>query len=264
MSVIQEREFKFEGLSNYQFKFVPLCDSETIINTLQVVCELLDIRLGKACHLKIVDEYFDDKNWALRSNGLSFRRRVIDDKSYVVTLKAREDPSTYEGLHQRSEYEFECTTEAFDGFISESKNVTQRFREKLGIEIDCSELKRIITVHNDRTQIPITIQNAGYAFCYDKFYYYTDHNGRYSEFFTEIEIESEGKYDPADTKLRKLINAVRKLISCKPTKKPKIERGLDWASTGNKDIGTVYTIMFDIVGFTKRTPDVQQQMIQSS
>ncbi len=255
----QEIELKFESQANTQLKFISIDTSEVILKKLHTLCNILNISLRDPKPAEISDEYFDDENATLYCNGCTFRHRTKEGR-HRVTLKARRGFSSETGL-QRLEEEFECNAQEIRNLLKTPTDVAQLFRDKLGVGIVLGSLRKVLTVTNRRTAVPLLTQLAEYTFCYDMYYYYHDSDG-YSEYFTEIEIELKGQQTARDQQLEKLREAITTLLNYSPNQKAKLERGLDWRFKKNADIETVYVMAFDIISYSLRQADVQKQMIQ--
>ena len=255
-----EVELKFENRANSQWKFSVIESSAIIVGKLRALCDLLDIEAGATEDKEIVDQYYDDSTMTLHKFGASFRRRS-QNNHLLVTLKLdRPDPAL--GGLRRLEDEFECSKKQFQDFLTTPDAIAGRFREKLNAHDlpACGKLIKTITVHNDRTTVPLNTKAATYTFCYDKLYFYSDRG--FSEYFAEIEIESCGD-ECEDPQIQKLHRGIVKLLGLRTHQKSKLERGVEWQARGDEDVRTVYSVGFDIVDYSSKSPDIQKQMIQS-
>ena len=257
----KEIEYKFASLANTQLKFFSTENAEVFLDKLSTLCDILDINFGKSKQIEIIDEYFDDKNFTLKTRGCSFRRRHLDNDEHLVTLKSGKNESVESGIQQRFEDEFKCDVKEFKNILNDINWVSQRISERFGIDLHCGRLHRILTVTNRRTSVSITTKAAEYTLCYDKYYFY-DEEKDYSEYFAEIEIELSGQHLLKDIQLDKLRNAVTKLFNYIPNPETKLERGLGRNAKGSQGTKTVLVMAFDIVEFANKSIDVQKQMIQ--
>lgn len=253
-------EYTMESIANYQFKFLAIGDSSTIIANLLTVCELLSIKCGSFSKFKIEDIYVDDNQFTFLNNKCSIRKRIQNGK-ILITFKTVKEDSQYSAL-ERLEEEFECSEEDYNRMRENNfkDEIEYIFYKKFHVFLTCSALEEVIKVSNERISIPIKTDISEYIFSFDK-YFYSDFQNEFSEYFGEIEIE--GKFYKKDDKLSKLIKALSMLLEYKPHKKGKYEKGMEWHFNKGKDLKIVYSVMFDIVGYSKFPGNVQKQIIQS-
>ena len=255
-----EIEFKFESISNTQIKFVPIDSNETIIRKVQGLCSILEIELGQMDQINIDDEYYDFGN-VLGQSGISCRRRVHNGRRFV-TFKLKQK-GVSDGAVHRSEDEFELNDEEFRKFIESPTDVSKRISEHLDIKVGLSgKMKNILTIHNERTSIPLKTTKASYKFCFDKYHYFYPKDGTFSEYQAEVEIELDDDHLPDDLQLTKLRGGIHEIFGYTPSHKSKLERGLERLHGQNDDVENVYSIGLDIIGYSMKSADVQKQMIQ--
>lgn len=261
MTAPKEIEFKFENLANTQLKFIATENAETILLKLKTLCKLLDIQVGAVERVEIIDEYFDDNEYTLQNNRCALRRRKLESGKHRVTMKFAQEASAARGL-QRLEDEFECDDQEFRSILNNPDWISRRFKERFGFEISCRRLIKMLTVTNRRTKAPLVTKAAAYEFCHDKFYYFDENEGNYSEYYAEIEIELAGQHLLEDVQLEKLTDAITQLLNYAPNPKTKFERGIERFVNRAEDIETVYAVAIDIIGYSRRQADSQKQMIQ--
>ncbi len=261
MTVNKETELKFESLANLQFKFLPFENYDTILKKLRTLCSILDICLADESKLKLCDDYYDDDNSSLGNNNCSMRHRIQNGK-HKVTLKG--DPiSDINGSLKRNEKEFDLSESDFKGFITNPVQIRKRFKDEIGVDIICGSVKKILTVQNKRMCLPLKTKASEYNLCIDNYSYFQESTGKYSEIFSEIEIEYLGKEKRGDFQLEKLRKVITNILNYSPTQKSKLERGISYFSGKIDTIATVYSVAFDIVGYSLRSADLQKQLIQS-
>lgn len=257
-----EIELKFESTTNLQFKFSAIESAETVLRKVRTLCEMLDIRVGEeAVATEIEDEYFDDDFRALWHNGCSFRRRDQDDQ-HLVTLKCNRGHG-WLGALWRGEAEFNCNSKELKALLSDPRRISREFRNRLGVEIQCGRVGRVLTLRTKRTSLDLQTEVNRYKFCHDRFYYiYREAAGQeFSEYNAEIEIESKGRRADYDPQMQKLRSGISSLLAYLPNQKSKFQRGLEW-SVRRREAQDVSVIAFGIVGFGARPSGVQKQQIQ--
>src|SRR5215213_1934250 len=256
MSLERESEFKFVSLGNLQLKFSPVESGETVAEKVIVLCGLLGIGVSRRRSEDVTDEYFDDDHFNLLTNDCSLRRRTKGEKSSGTFKRADpKDPS--EALHR---IEVEVSGEQFAQLVNDN-SAFHEFLTGQAPDVELSsDLKQFLTVHNHRTKLILRTSAAEYEFSYDKFYYFNPRNGRYSEYFSEIEIELLGDEMPSDSQLEQLRGAVPILLNSKVSRRSKAETGEEWLRR-NESARPIFTVAFDIVAYSQRTADVQKQLI---
>lgn len=157
-----EIELKFESTTNLQFKFSALEPAETVLMKVRSLCELLDIQVEEKHANVIEDEYFDDAIQSLGRNGCSFRRRDQDDL-HLVTLKSHRGLSWLAAL-KRGEAEFQCSDEQLGQLLRDPRELSKEFRARLGVEIECGQLGKVLTVRTKRTRLDLQTLIRQYKF----------------------------------------------------------------------------------------------------
>ncbi len=258
--VSQETEYKLSSLANIQFKYNVIESGSVIQQKLDVLCKALEIKLGSVEYKKYQDDYYDDEKKALKHAAISFRYRKKNELDRVVTLKIEDSTQkTFEGK-VRKEDEFECVDEDFKLLLDPSK-LEKRILKSFGVPIRVDKLEHLVSVFNERSSFQIDTGSAKYEICFDKYYYRDPKLNTYSEIFGEVEIELEGNTSlPADEKLTKLRSVLTELFCYSPNSGTKLERGIEWIKDPTKAT-KVYTLAFDIVGFSKANSDEQKNNI---
>jgi len=258
-----EQEIKFAGVANSQLKFISSDSPDEAIDKLAAVCALLDIRVGPKSQRAIADEYFDDSNLSLFGVGCSFRRRT-DGPRHLVTVKRVVKLEGGFGI-QRREDEQECDDQEFRRLIRETQHLRARFSGPLdGLDkLPLGRLDKVLTINNSRASVSLTTATAEYTFCYDRFYFFDEPEGRFSECFTEIEIELETGHPAEDIQLQKLTQSVSTIFGHNPHAKSKLERGLDWLQGGSEPRESICAVAFEIMGFKRSPLEWQKQALQT-
>ena len=258
-----EKELKFAGAANLQFKFVSVKSAEEIIERLQAICGILEIELSLKKTKRVSDEYYDDKKGSLYQQGLSLRRRVEDGR-HLVTLKRAQQMASGFGV-QRLEHEFTCKDDEFRKLITDREHFRSVFREILENtgDIPPANLFKILTIHNSRTSIKLSTGLAKYTFCYDKFYFYDQRTGQRSEYFTEIEIEASDAPPEEDHKLNKLVESVETIFQHSSHVLTKLQQGLAWLRSQAAAKEYVHVAALEIVNFAGLRPEDQKQALQA-
>lgn len=258
--VNQEIEFKMSSLANIQFKYNMIESGDVIQKKLGVLCEALGIELGPPELKSIQDDYYDDAKNSLKQAGISFRYRRRVDKDNVVTLKIEDSKNEQKDVIVRKEDEFVCTDEDFKLLLLKS-NLENRILSNFKVGIHIGILEHLISIHNERTSFKINTDVAKYEICFDKYHYCNPILNTYSEYFGEVEIELEGSSQlPTDAKLTKLRTLLTELFCYRPNSDTKLERGIEWKHHPTK-VTKVYTLAFDIVGFSQSGSDKQKNDI---
>lgn len=255
-----ESEMKFASKANTQLKFTPLDSGKDLFRKLRTLCTLLDIGIEPAIEEKIEDEYYDDGDATLLRAKCLLRRRAKEG-TRLVTLKIPSSGPELSGGLNRIEDEFEYSDDDFLRLIRNSAALLRRIRD-LGFPLDTlGPLSRQVVIKNDRLSANLTTGAGEYNLSHDSFYYFADCG--YSENFSEIEVEKIGDPIQADVKIEKLRRALTELLGYAPSSASKVKRGMAWIRNRGKDLRTVYSVGFDIVGFSKETAETQKQLIQT-
>lgn len=255
-----EIEFKFVSVSNTQIKFVPIDSNETIFRKVRGLCSILEIHLGQMDQGNIDDEYYDCDG-ILQKHGISCRRRIHNGQR-LVTFKVKQK-GIADGAVHRLEDEFELSDDEFRKFVDNASQVSKRISERLDINLELTgKIRNILTIHNERTVIPLRTSKASYKFCFDKYHYFYPQDGIFSEYQAEVEIELDDGELPDDPQLKKFRDAIIEIFGYTTSDKSKLERGLERMVGANDGVENIYSIGLDIIGYSIKTAEVQKQMIQ--
>jgi hypothetical protein len=254
-------EYKLSSLANTQFKFIPTESPSDFLKKIATLCDLLDIKYDRAYQTEIEDEYFDDEMLSLKSNGCSFRTRRTDNGEHLITLKSNNENNKEKDVQSRVEYEKNFSRKEFKEIVASPGLLRKKFKGYLNVTTNCEKLGKVLTVKNKRTNVQIRTKLGAYILCYDKYYFYHKADGGYSEIYTEIEIEKKGDYILKDSQLDKLRQAIIQLCNYAPNSKAKLDQGLERGNPA-RNMVSVFVIALDIVGYSKKTADIQKQMIQ--
>lgn len=259
-----EVERKLETLSNTQFKFATLDKAETLIPKIQCLCNLIGIRMESALGVgfDLIDEYFDDEVGTIQRSKQSLRvRHKMQSGECIITYKT---PYSAENDRLiRFEIEVPC------GSAKEAKSLMACVGD-LSLKLNVgrhllpssNSLNLVMAVHNRRQSVKIQTDVAEYDLCFDKYFFNYPRIG-FSHYFSEIEIELIGANNVRDQQLDQLVTAVSKIFNYKSNTTSKLERGFRWASAPVEDAVNVYTVMLDVIGYSRREAYIQKQLIQS-
>ena len=258
-----EKEIKFAGAANLQFKFLSVESPASLIEKLETICRMLGIKMGSQKEKQISDEYFDDRWMSLSERGCSVRRRVEDGK-HLVTFKRDHDSSDGFGL-QRLEKEVVCEDHEFRRLMWDNVFFRSWFGNLLSDlpGLPAGKLQKLLTICNHRTSIRLVTNTASYTFCYDKFYFFDEMQGLHSEYFTEIEIELSDSEPAADQQMVKLVDGIGNLFQHTEHRRSKLQRGLDWLKSSPLPSDDVYAVALQIIRFSTFPPEHQKQALQS-
>jgi class 3 adenylate cyclase len=259
-----EVELKFVNRANSQLKFSPIESAAVIVQKMKTLCSLLGIHFGDVRDEHITDEYYDDAHRTLLAGGHSFRHRQENTRS-LVTLKVAQNNSSSPIL-ERLEEEFDCNDDEIARLVIDPGQVRARFDKAFGPDSMPAlrgTFEKVLRVHNNRTTAALRTSLAEYTFAYDKYFYFDETTGRYSEYFAEIEIELRGQSYGMDVELEKLRAGISSLLGYAANDRSKFQRGLRWVGHRESDVQTVYSVGFDIVKYSRRPADLQKQIIQA-
>ncbi|MGB8226260.1 MAG: CYTH domain-containing protein [Sedimentisphaerales bacterium] len=262
--ISNEIEYKLSSLANIQFKFTKIESGNHMQRKLNVLCDAVDINLGAQENKEIYDDYYDDVNGTLKNAGISFRYRKKIGSGNVVTLKIVNSTKLEKGgAHNRKEDEFDCSDVEFDELKNNAPKLSARILTNFKSDLTIGTLIHVLSIKNERTSFKINTGVAEYEICFDKYYYRNPVDNSYSEIFGEVEIELEGKAQPPfDKKLDKLKILLTDIFDYTPNPSTKLGRGLKWKKNPTEST-SVFTLAFDIVGFSKETADVQKRNIMN-
>src|SRR5262245_29393548 len=100
--------------------------------------------------------------------------------------------------------------------------------------VGAPSLQRRLVVKNNRLAATLATSAGQYKLAHDRFYYFVD--GRYSETFAEIEIETIGDPRPSDPQIEKIRRSLTELLGYIPSATSKVRRGMDWTRNRGKDL----------------------------
>jgi len=263
-----ENEIKLTSQVNSQLKMAVVENQKETHEKLELICDLLGISIVGKEKLRITDEYYDTSGSFLKEKGFALRKRIekseiSDMPRYLITIKAKVplQDQDIDGI-ARYEWESEFTKTEADNKIATpseiSKIIESEFSSKLLIP---HNLGLALTIDNMRTRIFIVTDIEEYDICLDK--YYVRSSLGYSEYHYEIEIEK--KYGliekEKDEKLTKLHKTIKLLFNYDNKSISKYKTARDFVKK-IKNMAQVFTVMFDIVGFSKKTAFDQKNSIQ--
>ena len=259
MSVGIESEIKLKGLYNNQLKYSHNSSEST--DKIKKILAVLGVSYDKESTCQQKDEYFDTDNQNLLKNDCSLRiRTVISTGKMTLTFKEpyKHRQNTENSLirSERDKKVIACTTD------KEKYEEVQKFADE---NLDGQRMKSsaIVTVNNERITIPIrTAANKAYSLCLDKFTF-SSYDGRSSDDYYEIEIESESEDDKdiTDEKILTLSDLFVNIFDFIPNKKSKYQRGCHWLENQNEVKHKLFIIL-DVVGYTLNLPFEQKRIVK--
>jgi class 3 adenylate cyclase len=157
--------------------------------------------------------------------------------------------------------EFSCDPEVFDGILKNGfrDELSRIFRDKFRLQLDCKPIGPVVAVQNRRAVIPFATEVGKYIVHFDTFCFRSSE--AISQDFCEIEIACETPLAVHDEQLQRLLRALQELVDFEPHKKTKFRRAIEWSRSKGQEVRTVHCVMFDIVGYSRTTADIQKQSI---
>jgi len=258
-----ENEIKLESIVNSQLKMVNIENREEIRAKLFFICKLLGISMGAERELQITDEYYDTGDDCLKEKGCSLRKRTevskdTGDSKYLITIKLPHPAQNTVGV-ARNEWEQKYSEAEANEVIVDKNKIVDIISNDLETKISIpGELVKKLSIINARTCIPITTDVAQYTLCMDKYYIYFLPSGIYSEYQYEIEVEKLNGLIGKDDQLEKLQDSIKVFLNYNETAFSKYKTARNW----KQQMEQIFTVMFDIVGYTKKPADIQRNSIQ--
>jgi Adenylate and Guanylate cyclase catalytic domain len=258
----EEHESKFESRVNLQLKYSIIDKSEEFQRKFEFLLNMQGFLINKIDKYKLEDRYFDDENGTIRSLGYTLRIRSGESGSspYLVTLKSDDKYPGRKGLH-RIEEEIPCDEIQQRQFLSD-KNFFSTFFPNSNISLK-TPLKSTQIINNDRLSIEFSTEVTSWRMSYDLFHYFFEDTGLYSPIFSEVEIERTDYSDDDDPEIASIHGALVEIFGLTEHKVSKAKRGEKFHSSGYPSVANVCVIGFDIIGYSKMTPQAQLNSIQA-
>jgi uncharacterized protein YjbK len=252
-----EAEIKLKGRYNNQLKYSH--SSSGSIGKIRSILAALEIEYSKEQTCQQKDEYFDTDNYDLRKKECSLRIRTVNSaREQSLTFKKPPlDRQSTENSLRRTEHNKKGLVCATD---KEKHKAIQIFADET---LDRLKMKStaVVVVNNERITIPIkTGCDKEYSLCLDKFTFAST-DGRSSDDYYEIEIESEDEEDITDKKILTLSNLFVSIFSFISNKASKYERGCRWLENQN-EIKHKQFAALDVVGYSLNSPLKQKRIVK--
>jgi len=242
-----------------QFKFESFGPPPRTLEKVFALLEMLEIGSDESREEEIHDQYYDDKERTLSRNDCIIRRRLLDGKillSFVANKKHATSIASERMKVEKICDAAELATMVENGFQQE---IARIFRDKFRIQLASKQIVPLVEVKNRRTVVPFATAAGRYLLHFDNFCFLV--HDVISDEHSEIEIQCETPHAVQDAQMQKLLKALQELLDFQPHKLSKSRRAIDWSRSKGQDVRTVHCVMFDIVGYSKRTSDVQKQSI---
>jgi class 3 adenylate cyclase len=262
-----ENELKLLSDTNSQLKMINMDNREEIVKKILFVCGLLGIKTEESADFELVDDYYDTGNGYLNQSKFSIRKRAQKSlpegkRQIYLTIKSPSPRKDTVGM-ARYEYEDVYDEADLDRIISDAGRVAEIIMKEFGENLPINgKLLNQLTIKNMRTCIPISTDTDAYTLCLDKYYFFSPHTRDYSEYKYEIEIEKKGGFIEEDRQLKKLHDALKELFSYADSELSKYKTALDWAQNPAKAMPRIFTVMFDIAGYSQKSATLQKNNIQ--
>lgn len=170
------------------------------------------------------DIYFDDENFSLYHNDISFRMRKKKDNARI-TLKKRipvDEPGTVQGLYLRLEEEVTISKAQEDALLNNERINPFPYRLIYYLAPECKNINKVLELRNRRkTGLLTDAKLRRIEICRDIVTY---KNGNLeSEPVYELEIESKG----AEAEFIDILALIIDDFGLQPSTKTKYERGIE-------------------------------------
>jgi len=257
-----ENEFKLESKTNLQLKYHAIEQPSTFVPRIKALLEILGFSVLSEFEDEVTDEYYDDEQKTIQSNGWSLRIRVSNNNTYkrIVTLKSQDKNQTSKAM-QRTEFEVDCT-EQEQMKILQNPAILQEVFGETNIRIP-QKLRCNTSVKNCRHIVDFSTKSGStWRFCYDRFFFFYSEGGKYSPLNSEIEIEKISPVNFDESEVYDLRRALIDLFDLEEAKKSKLSRASEFLSSSSPPVVNIMTIGFDIVGYSELPPPQQLDTIQ--
>ncbi|MEI6397093.1 MAG: CYTH domain-containing protein [Candidatus Taylorbacteria bacterium] len=251
-----EVETKLQLHANAQLKFSSRTTQCILERKIRALCSALNISVGDRSEELVEDHYYDDEARTFRKAGLSLRLRRKGEQ-FLLSFKSDSQNKHAGSILLRNEFEQVITKLALPSHTEILAIIQTTFQQNL----NPGPLKQILTIQNNRTNLPLVSSSSQATLSCDRFYYSRD--GTFSDTMFLIEIESGSGYasfqqDNALLTLRTLLGEV---LDCMPIHDSKLDAGIQWV---NDPITTktVHTVIFDIISYSKLSIPDQKRTIQ--
>lgn len=258
-----ENEIKLTSVINNQLKMINIDNRSEITKKIKFLCELLDISISDISELENNDYYYDDSLQSLNKNEISLRKRVLNRNNYFLTLKCKNNKKKSFGLSRKeSERKASSDKEIMD-IINNHEKVLKLIKKHINKDITCGNLECQLVIKNYRTLIPIKTQESTYKLCIDKYFIYSPKDQIYSEYKYEVEIEEDYDSNKIDNQIEKLHKAIITMFDYQDNFVSKYKSSLDWIKKPEHEMTRIFSIMIDIVEYSKKSSRMQKHSIQT-
>jgi class 3 adenylate cyclase len=243
-----------------QFKFESFGPPSRTLEKVFALLAMLEIESDESREEEIRDQYYDDKERTLSRNDCIIRRRLMSDGKIVMSFAANKKHAT-SIASERMKVEKICDTDELAAMVENGfqNEISRIFRDKFRIQLASKQIVPLVEVSNKRTIVPFSTAVGKYSLHFDDFCFLV--HDVISDEHSEIEIHCETPHAADDIQMQKLLKALQELLDFHSHKLSKARRAIDWSRSKGQDVRTVHCVMFDIVGYSKRTSDVQKQSI---
>ncbi|MDR1231089.1 MAG: CYTH domain-containing protein [Spirochaetaceae bacterium] len=265
-----ENEIKLSSVINSQLKMINMDNREEIVKKILFVCGLLGIKTEESADSELVDDYYDTGDGYLNQKKFTIRKRAQTpqpegNRQIYLTIKSPSPHKDTVGM-ARNEYEDVYDEAELDRIISDTGRIVEIIMKEFGENLPINgKLSNQLTIKNMRTCIPISTDTDRYTLCLDKYYFFSLHSPDirdYSEYRYEIEIEKNDGFIGEDQQLAKLHGALKELFDYTDSDSSKYKAALEWMRNPAEAMPRIFTVMFDIVGYSKKSAALQKNNIQ--
>jgi class 3 adenylate cyclase len=270
-----DKEIKFISVANTQIKFYHKTLQANIAQRIEKILHALEIKVeskflaNETRSPTRVDTFFDDE-WHLSELAASASIRSYDANdlqhrcSHVLTLKSNEVRERINGVELlvRREAHAAIDEAARHRFITDgiSFRDLEQFFPEVEFSLDDRVIRKVGECRIRRSVFNISVNSEPYSLSIDKYYFLNTVLNKYSETYTEIEIEKSVDSSGLDAKILQLSEILHSIFDVELEAVSKYQRFKDFSvSDGFEEF---YFIGFDVASYSAESSWVQKQVVQ--
>jgi class 3 adenylate cyclase len=271
-----EAEIKFIQAANTQIKFYNRNVQVDIFNKIGGLLAALDVQVEKKVSslrekpAKRIDTYFD-QGWHLADNDCSLTIRTHPDRQRgarrpdLLIFKHGEHSGLMNGIRflTRRELRIELKEGERETLLKTGitlAQLSQYFPDADLPDDDDTVFRGKGSAHIRRSVYQIKADDKPYRLSVDRYYFYNDELDKFSETFTEIEIEIRHEGGDFHPKIKQIADILQAMFEVRAEPVSKYSRFREFSTTDNFE--EFYFIGFDLVSYSLSPSWTQKQIVQ--
>ncbi len=271
-----EKEIKLIATANTQIKFYNKSNYRDIFNKIEKLLNALDIKIENK-HVASDrraptrrDIYFDN-DWFLANSRHSLCVRAYSKQDFehqdesILTLKTNEERATGSNIQfiKRMEYHQHISKEICNAFLRDGIPASALSDYFQNVDVELAEedvLKKMGEAFIRRSLFTISVNGQRCRLSIDKFYFFSCEFNKFSETFTEVELESQAHNGEFDGKIKQLVTLLQCVFDVELQPISKYQRFREFC--GSDEFEEFYFLGMDLIAYSKDASWKQKQIVQ--